>query len=64
MLTNQIVCSSSVLPEIKSKVIRSEFVHYYWGERNDKIHLHHYHRHRPNKRYVLSEENVVLWVLL
>lgn len=50
MLTNQIVCSSSVLLEIKSKVIRSEFVHYAWSERNDKIHLRHYHRHEPNTR--------------
>lgn len=28
MLTNQIVCSSTILPEIKSRVMRSEFVHY------------------------------------
>lgn len=28
VLTNQIVCSSTILPEIKSRVMRSEFVHY------------------------------------
>lgn len=28
MLTNQIVCSSIILPEIKSRVMRCEFVHY------------------------------------
>lgn len=28
MLTNQIVCSSIILPEIKSRVMCCEFVHY------------------------------------